>query len=109
VQRERGFEHLPHPVAFAQGHELKGTIMLLRKITPLLFAGVLAAGVLTTGCTVHAGIYDPYHHDYHAVDGETVYYGQWETETHRDHKELKERDKKDQKEYWDWRHKNDQK
>jgi hypothetical protein len=83
--------------------------MTLRNIAPLLFAGILATGVLTIGCTVHAGLYDSYHHDYHPVDGDVTFYGNWETETHRDHKELKERDKKDQKEYWDWRHKSDHK
>ena len=81
--------------------------MRLRKISACLFAATIAAATLTTGCAVHAGIYDPYHHDYHPVDGEVVVYGQWESETHRDHKELKDRDKNEQKEYWDWRHKND--
>jgi hypothetical protein len=81
--------------------------MLLRNC---MFAAALAAAVVTTGCTVHAGYYnDPYYHDRHPVAGETVYYSQWETETHRDHKELKERNKDEQKEYWDWRHKHDDK
>jgi hypothetical protein len=79
--------------------------MLVRKVSTCLLGAILAVGVYATGCTVHAGLYDPYYHDYHPVDGEVVYYGQWEQETHRDHKELKDRDKKDQKEYWDWRHK----
>ena len=79
--------------------------MLLRKLSTCLLGAAIAASVLTTGCAVHAGIYDPYYHDYHPVDGEVVVYGQWETETHREHKELKDRDKKEQKEYWDWRHK----
>jgi hypothetical protein len=83
--------------------------MLLKKLSSGLLGAAIAASVYTTGCAVHAGIYDPYHHDHHPVDGETVVYGQWETETHRDHKELKDRDKNEQKEYWDWRHKNDHK
>ncbi len=86
--------------------------MLSRKISSGLlsglFAGALAATALTTtGCTVHAGYYDPYYHDYHPVDGEVVYYNQWERDTHRDHVDLKRRNAADQKEYWDWRHKDD--
>jgi hypothetical protein len=72
--------------------------MLLRKLSSGLLGAAIAASVYTTGCAVHAGIYDPYHHAYHPVDGETVVYGQWETETHRDHKELKDREKNEQKE-----------
>ena len=83
----------------------KGTAMFLRRLGTFLFGAAMAAALYTTGCTVHAGLYDPYHHDYHPVDGEVVYYGNWERETHRDHKEMKEREKKEQKEYWDWRHK----
>jgi hypothetical protein len=76
-----------------------------RRITSLLFVGAIAAATLCTGCTVHAGYYDPYYHDRHPVAGEVVFYNQWEHDTHRDHRELKERNKNEQKEYWDWRHK----
>jgi hypothetical protein len=79
--------------------------MRLRKVISCLFAAALATTVLTTGCTVHARYYDPYYHDYHPVDGEVTFYSQWETETHREHKDLKQRSKDEQKEYWDWRHK----
>lgn len=79
--------------------------MLLRKIGSCLFAVCMVVPALSTGCAVHAGYYDPYYHDYHPVDGEAVYYGQWETATHRQHVDLKHRNKADQKEYWDWRHK----
>jgi hypothetical protein len=74
------------------------------KFASLLFAATLAASVLCNGCTVHAGYYDSYYHDYHPVSGEVVYYNQWERDTHRDHVELKDRNKDDQKAYWDWRH-----
>ena len=53
------------------------------------------------------GYCDPYYHDYHPVDGEVVYYNQWEHDTDREHVYLKQRNKAEQKEYWDWRHKND--
>jgi hypothetical protein len=79
--------------------------MFLKNIGYCLFAAAIAVAALTTGCTVHAGYYDPYYHDYHPVAGETVYYNQWEQETHREHQDLKKRNKADQKEYWDWRHK----
>jgi hypothetical protein len=36
-----------------------------------------------------------------------TYYSQWETETHREHKDFKGRNKDEQKEYWNWRHRND--
>jgi hypothetical protein len=85
---------------------VKGKTMLLKKINSCLLAAVMAVPAFTTGCTVHAGYYnDPYYHDRHPVDGEVVYYQQWETETHRQHVDLKHRSKADQKEYWDWRHK----
>jgi len=34
-----------------------------RRITSLLFVGAIAAATLCTGCTVHAGYYDPYYHN----------------------------------------------
>lgn len=83
--------------------------MLSKKISSCLLGAAMGTAVFTTGCTVHAGYYDPYYHDYHPVNGEVVYYNQWETETHREHQDLKKRNKNDQKEYWDWRHKHDDK
>ncbi len=62
--------------------------MLLRKIGSCLFAVCMVVPAFSTGCAVHAGYYDPYYHDYHPVDGEAVYYGQWETATHRQHVDL---------------------
>jgi hypothetical protein len=82
--------------------------MLTRKISLCLFAGALSIAGFTSGCTVHAGYYnDPYYHDRHAVDGEVVYYNQWEHDTHREHADLNKRNKQEQKEYWDWRHQQD--
>lgn len=81
--------------------------MMTRKIQSGLLAAAFAAALFTTGCAVHARYYDPYYHDYHPVDGEVVYYQQWENDTHRQHVDLNHRSKAEQKEYWDWRHKND--
>lgn len=70
-----------------------------------LFAATLASSSLMTGCAVHARVYDPYYHDYHGWNGETVYYNQWEHDTHREHRDFNKRNDDEKKEYWDWRHK----
>ncbi|HTB98255.1 MAG TPA: hypothetical protein VK716_14685 [Terracidiphilus sp.] len=80
---------------------------VFKSFAPLVLAAATAVPIMIAGCTVHAGYYDPYYHDYHPVQGEVVYYNQWEHDTHRDHVELKSRNKADQKEYWDWRHSHD--
>jgi len=77
---------------------------ILKRVTPLLFAMAIAAPVFCAGCAAQVRVYDPYHHDYHAWAGETTYYAQWETNTHRDHKDFNKRNDADKKEYWDWRH-----
>jgi|ERR1700722_5878860 hypothetical protein len=87
-------------------HWAKGKTMLLKKINSFVLASAMATAVFTAGCAVHT-YYDPYYHDYHPVAGEVTFYSQWETETHRDHKDFKQRNKDEQKEYWDWRHKHD--
>jgi hypothetical protein len=67
----------------------------------------MAFPLFTTGCAVHARVYDPYHRDYHGWAGETVYYNQWEHDTHRQHEDFNKRNRDDQKAYWDWRHSQD--
>jgi hypothetical protein len=58
----------------------------------------LAVGaILAAGCATGHG----YHHDWNS--GETVYYTQWEAETHRDHKDYNNRPADEQKQYWSWR------
>ena len=76
----------------------------LKKLMLLLFAAGAVPALFSTGCTVHAGYYDPYYHDQHQWGVEGPYYGRWESETHRQHEEFKQRKKEEQKEYWDWRH-----
>jgi hypothetical protein len=76
-----------------------------RQLGSILLFAAMASTTLLGGCAVHARVYDPYYHDYHAWnDGEVVYYGQWERDTHRDHVDFKQRNDADQKEYWTWRH-----
>jgi len=80
-------------------------VHILSKYLPAMaLSAALAAPLLISGCAVHARVYDP---DYHNWDGETVYYNQWETETHHEHRDFKDRNKDEQKQYWDWRHSHD--
>ena len=64
----------------------------------------VAAPLLTTGCATRVRVYDPYYGDYHVWSGETVYYGRWEHDTHREHMDFNKRSDADKKAYWDWRH-----
>lgn len=84
-----------------------GLLPLSRKLGRLAVPFALAGSVLLAGCTVRAGVYDPYHNDRHAWAGEVTYYQQWETDTHRDHRDFKQRDRDEQKDYWNWRHSHD--
>jgi hypothetical protein len=95
--------HLPETA----NHARERRRMMTRTIHSYLLSAALAAAVFTTGCTVHAGYYDPYYHDHHPVGGEVVFYQQWETETHRDHADLNHRNREEQREYWNWRHHHD--
>jgi hypothetical protein len=89
-------------------HKLFSSKLFFEKLlTTALFAAVLAAPMLFSGCSVHAGYrtYDPYYGDYHTWDnGEVVYYNQWEHDTHRDHRDFRKRSPDEQKEYYTWRH-----
>jgi hypothetical protein len=77
--------------------------------TGLVAAGLLAA-VIIPGCAVHADVgyraYDPYYRDYHVWSGPEIgFYNQWAVETHRDpHRDFRRLNKRDQREYWNWRH-----
>jgi hypothetical protein len=82
-------------------------IRLFRKLTPLVLAVALTSPIAMTGCADHTRVYDPYYNDYHVWTGETVYYNQWEHDTHRDHRDFNKRSKDEQKQYWDWRHSHD--
>lgn len=79
-------------------------MMGMRKLGLMAAAGVLASALLATGCTVHAGYYDPYYHRYYAPAVEDPYIVQWETETHRRHEDFRRRNEAERREYWQWRH-----
>lgn len=72
------------------------------RVSSVLFAIVLACGVFS-GCR-DRDYHDPYYHDNHPRASEQPYYNHWEQETHREHKELNQRSQAEQKQYWDWRH-----
>ncbi len=78
--------------------------LFCRNLAPIVLAASMASSVFVSGCAVHARVYDSYHRDYHDWNGEVVYYNQWEHDTRRDHREYKERNGDEQKQYWDWRH-----
>jgi hypothetical protein len=74
---------------------------------PLLLSAAMVVPASTLGCGGnHDRVYDADHGDYHTWNNnETVSYQQWETENHYDHKDFKVRSKDEQKQYFDWRHK----
>jgi hypothetical protein len=83
-----------------------------RFVSSLLLAAALISLVMITGCAARASyrVYDPDYDDYHRWDGhETTFYLQWEGESHREHRDFDKRDKDEQKEYWNWRHKHSEK
>ena len=83
----------------------------MRRVHPyfilLLLSAAMVVPALTLGCSGnHDRVYDADHGDYHTWNNnETVSYQQWETENHYDHKDFKVRSNDEQKQYFDWRHK----
>jgi hypothetical protein len=76
---------------------------LSQRLTTFVFALALLTPAVITGCA--ARVYDTGHGDYHAFNGnENNYYARWESETHRNHVDIKKRPAAEQKEYFDWRH-----
>ena len=63
---------------------------LFRNLVSLLFATVLAASVIATGCRSHR-------------QSEDDSYNQWEHETHRQHVDVDKRNADERKQYEDWR------
>jgi hypothetical protein len=64
---------------------------LFKHFAPLLLAVAITSPVVMTGCRAQ----------------ETVYYNQWEHETHREHRDLNQRTEAEQREYSDWRRNRD--
>lgn len=78
-----------------------------RFCAPILLAAALTTPAMT-GCAVHARVYDPYDHNYHAWASERGHYEQWEQQNHMQHQDYNKRSADQQKQYWDWRHNQDQ-
>jgi hypothetical protein len=57
----------------------------IRNVASLFLVVAIASPVMTTGCK-----------------SETVYYNQWEHETHREHQELNRRTEAEKQEYAEW-------
>jgi len=64
---------------------------LFKHFAPLLLAVAITSPVVMTGCRTQ----------------ETVYYNQWEHETHREHRDLNQRTEAEQREYSEWRRSRD--
>ncbi len=52
---------------------------MFRNLVPILLAAGMITPAFIAGCTVHAGVYDPYYHDHHVWATEEPYYSQWGT------------------------------
>ena len=68
-----------------------------RKIYSCVLAAAMSAAIFSTGCHGHG----------RRGGDETVIYQQWETETHRPHVVLEQRNNDEQREYADWRRAHD--
>ncbi|HUL14607.1 MAG TPA: hypothetical protein VLV88_01325 [Terriglobales bacterium] len=80
-----------------------------RIILTLAVASSLITPLAMTGCAVRARYYDVDHHDYHRWNhDEDRFYVQWESDTHRQHRDFKDRSQQEQQAYWDWRHEHEQ-
>lgn len=78
-----------------------------RCASSLILATALSSPVVLSGCAARGTVrvYDGSYRDYHRWDNsEVVFYQRWEVDTHRDHREFRERHADEQKEYWAWRH-----
>jgi len=60
-----------------------------------------------TACSARVGyrVYDPGYNDYHYWDSaEFGYYNTWLGETHRHYRDYRKLSRRDQDDYWRWRH-----
>ncbi len=83
--------------------------MLKKSISALTFAVALGSSVLVPAVVSAQGaeirVYDRSHKDYHNWNtDEDRFYRQYLDEHHRKYREFKHMSKKQQLEYWKWRH-----
>ena len=75
----------------------------------VMAAAILSPVIMTSGCATHVAVgyrvYDPYYSDYHVWNNnEIVYYDQWLVATHRPHRDYRRLRRREQQDYWRWRH-----
>jgi hypothetical protein len=78
-----------------------------RGFCSMFVAAAFFGTLLISGCAVRGEyrVYDPEYHDYHRWNHtENDYYVRWEDETHRRHRDFRQRDQQEQDQYWQWRH-----
>lgn len=82
-----------------------------RCIASFFLTAVLAAPAVTLAApvpqdaAVQVRVYDRNHKDYHNWDDHEEHaWGQFEVETHRNHHDYQHANKKEQSQYWNWRH-----
>ena len=76
-----------------------------QRIYPAALAA--AACLLFNACAMRADyrVYDSYFHEYHVWGApETSLYTEWETQTHRKHRDFRKLRSGEQRDYWRWRH-----
>jgi hypothetical protein len=83
--------------------------MLHSKFFRSILVGAALMLPVMTGCAEHVSagyrVYDPYYGDYHVWGpDENVYYNRWVGERHMEHREFRRLNKRQQREYWTWRH-----
>ncbi len=71
-------------------------------LSALLMTGVLAASI---ACSGSVRVYDEPHRDYHHWDGhEQAAFKVWVGENHMEYRDYNRLEKRQQDEYWAWRH-----
>lgn len=71
----------------------------------LAAASLMAAPVVMSGCAARTRFYDADRRDYQQWNrSDQVFYVQWENDTHRRHRDFRDRSSREREEYWEWRH-----
>jgi hypothetical protein len=66
---------------------------------------MIATSSCATRVTAGYRAYDPGYRDYHVWGpSESAYYNRWAVETHRRNRDYRRLNRREQREYWNWRH-----
>ena len=75
----------------------------MRQIVSSLLVSAVLVG--SAACSGSIRVYDEPHRDYHRWNGgENRYYRVWLGERHMEYREFNRLERRDQDEYWQWRH-----